>query len=350
MSILDRISGGKGSSTNIPKEFKNMALGVVVTTGIIDTNPVESDKRRRDERFNADTHAIRVRIVGSQYDNDTTDDELPNCFPLLPKHLNFVPQKDELVLVFLGGKDEKHSDRFYIGPIVSREEKMGKDTADTTAASNYEIGIAQPAQQIERIPSAKGVYEDPFNVVIEGRNNTDVIQRENEVLIRAGKFKLNNRLSYNSKNPGYIQLKFNQKFNEQELDEFNIGNGTQKSDKPSFVTVTNVVSEKINLLTYDKGNTYGLTDKGDKDKGAAVYITDDEMNNILNNAHPLVFGDILLDYLKAFRNAFETHVHDGGRLIAEDKTDKPDPTPVGDFKAKAKDLETKMLSKNIRIN
>lgn len=351
---LRKYSQGKENPFNKSRPFKNIAIGRVVKTGKVDETSGDEAQRARNRRFNADKHAIRVRLIGADLDNSTSDGELSNCFPLLPKHLNFVPQENELVLVVMFGEDGKDGDRFYIGPFISSDDKMNFDGADGTAMASFTNGITDVGEDIENLPKAKGTYENPQHVVIEGRGSTDIIQRDDEILIRAGKFKFGKRKEFNDENPGYIQIKYNQPYNKTEWNEYNITNPDSAS-KPNpqpfeFVTVTNIISNKINLLSYDNNNTYGLTSVDKNQTGAALYITDEEMDKILNEAHPLVFGDLLLQYLKAFREAFENHIHDTARVVAEDKTDKENPTPVRDFKNIAKDLESKMLSKNIRIN
>ena len=38
-------------------------------------------------------------------------------------------------------------------------------------------------------------------------------------------------------------------------------------------------------------------------------ISDDAMKEIIEKAHQLPYGDILIEFLETFRNAFTTHVH-----------------------------------------
>ena len=317
---------------------------------IINKFSEDSDKTKviidRLKRYNVDAHAIKVVIPGTSNDGtkkakDYTDieiAELPNCFPLLSRHLNFTPKVGELVMVFMKTPTDIHDDRFYMGPIISSPLKMDKDIS-TTAQSNYSDGITDAVQDISRIPSADGIYENPGNVVIEGRYNTDIIQRSSEILLRAGKFENGNKLKYNSRNPGVIQIKSN----------FNVKTGSKGT------SVTNIISDKINLLTYDGSPSFsekgGMT-KVNKDSGVAEYIDEDKLSNledgILESAHQLVFGDKLVEYLQLMRKALLNHVHNGS---GNKPTDMPPITiAVKDYTDKAEKLEKEMLSKNIRIN
>jgi hypothetical protein len=297
------------------------------------------------KNYNADEYAIKIGIPGAKYDgskegnNYLTKDFiiLPNCFPLMPKHINFVPKKGEIVLVMLQSDTSIYNDRFYIGPITSSLTKLNYDPK-ITALSNFSIGTTDATEEIDRIPLAKGVYEDPQNVTINGRGNTDIIQRNEEILLRCGKFVSNNPLQFNSLNPGFIQIK----------SDFNIN--IENSEETKKVTVTNIVSDKINLLTYN-GSPSLTSNKGltsvKKGTNIAEYINDDKLEEILTDAHPLVFGDTLVAYLKLIRTALLNHVHNGSGHIACDITPS---IALKDFSDKAEKLENAMLSKNIRIN
>jgi len=339
---MDKYSGDFSKSSF--DSVKSIFLAEVVSVGKITSTdkdirrlvPSEQfDKVKQSlERYNADDHAIKVVIQGTKYDGAGTYTNvltLPNCFPLLPKHLNVVPQKGEMVLVMLYGDDARKDDRFYIGPIISSRTKLNKDLAKTSI-SNFTKGIVSPTEDISRVPLAKGVYENKQNVVIEGRGSTDIIQRDNEILLRSGKFVPNDRLRFNNVNPGFIQIK----------SDFNNNNKN--------ITVTNIVSDKINLLTYNGtpslsgGN--GLT-KVDKKTDVAEYIDDVKLQEILEEAHPLVFGDLLIEYLKLLKDAILNHVHNGS---GGKPTDLLPASTIKNIYDKAEILEKSMLSKNIRIN
>ena len=350
-----KYNSGEINKHNIGKNIPNIFIAEVKHVGKLRMSNQElndnfiSDKAKTVkkilERYNADEHAIKVAISGSKYDGTTEGNEyskrdlvdLPNCFPLMAKHINFVPKIGELVLVMVQSETDVFSDRFYIGPITSSLTKMNKDLS-TTALSNFSIGATDATEEISKIPLAKGVYEDPQNVTINGRGNTDIIQRNEEILIRCGKFVNNNPLQFNSLNPGFIQIK----------SDFNIS--IENSEETKKVTVTNIVSDKINLLTYNGApsltSNKGLTSVK-KDTNIAEYINDDKLEEILRDAHPLVFGDTLIAYLKLLRTALLNHVHNGNGNVACDISPG---IAVKDFTDKAEKLENVMLSKNIRIN
>ena len=118
--------------------------------------------------------------------------------------------------------------------------------------------------------------------------------------LRAGKFKTNSRLEFNTKGPAWIQLKYN---------------GRSSS-------YTNIMSHRINLITYQGNPTLSieqLLNEGlDEEQGGAElqkYLTSGGHGrgsnhiNALNRLHPLVFGDELIKFLDILLQYVEFHSH-----------------------------------------
>jgi hypothetical protein len=294
---MSKYNTGRGNSFDKSnKVFKNIQLGIVTTEGKVVENKDDKTQLAKDKRFNADPYIIRCRIIGDKYDNDHTDDKLPNCFPFTPKHTTVIPKKNEVVLVFMFGDDEKYTDRFYIGPIISDPTKLLKQTQSDGAEAAFSTSIVDPVEDISKLESAKG----------------------------------------NQVNPAYIQIKH--------------GFSVNKSETTSeTISATNIVSNKINLLTYKDGSPEFNLTKRDLDGNLTPYITDDELEKILSEAHPLVFGDLLVNYLKLLRSAFINHVHNGSGNKPTDLT-TGNILSVKDFTEAAASLEKDMLSRNVRIN
>lgn len=285
-----------------------------------------------------DLGRIKVVIKGPKNrggDDGKTSEELPWCYPLLPKHLSVVPKKGESVFIFYFNRNREHTDRLYLGPLISQPQKLNKDDSDFGSIDAFTFGTQTPSVAPSTIPDLIGVFPNKEDVSIQGRYNTDITQKTNEVVIRAGKFvetqqTTNNpfKIAFNKKQ-AFIQLK----------NDVNVPttNGTIKG------TVSNILAHKINLLTYDDGtpivNINNLN-----------LISDDELDNIFKNAHQLPFGDILLEYLKLMKNALLFHVHNGNGNPPTDLTAKGNVLAVKSFKDKADELENRMLSRNIRIN
>jgi len=215
--------------------------------------------------------------------------------------------------------------RYWIGPIISQPQKIAKDSDFLTAkaglaeGSNFGLNVAPST-----ITEAIGVYPKKEYVSQIGRNNTDIIHKNNEILIRTGKHVADNNLVFNKKNPGYIQVKSN----------ITLPPLTE-NDKETIGSVTTVVSNRINLITHDGSPNFDVTDQEDQ-------ITNQNLQKIIKEAHPLVFGDTLIKFIKVQR-AFElNHVHEHINL------------PPNNEQPEYKDLMNfplnEILSKTIHIN
>jgi hypothetical protein len=106
---------------------------------------------------------------------------------------------------------------------------------------------------------------------------------------------------------------------------------TTTSDEGSVI---NVVASKINLLSHDGEHDFDLTDP-------ESLITGETQKKINTDAHPLVYGDTLVEFLELIRNYVKDHTHPYHQDVAVDSNDKTD---VLDF-----DLQT-ILNKNINSN
>jgi hypothetical protein len=280
---------------------------------------------------------IKVRVNGATAaggDKDILNSELPYAFPLLPKHLQIIPRVGEMVWVFVFDKNRQHVDRIYIGPITSQLNKLNFDEARLAAMAGFTFGPMNPSVNVDSIPQLKGIFPDKEDISIQGRFNTDITQKRNEIVLRAGKFEtseINKSNPYpfifNTRTQGFLQIK-----NDAIIGENKLG------------TISTLVSNKINLITHGGGSPrFDVTNQDD-------LISDIEMKRILTEAHQLPFGDILLEYLILMKNALFNHVHNGSGNSATDLSSSGNKQSLGIFKKRADDLEKSMLSKNIRIN
>jgi hypothetical protein len=281
---------------------------------------------------------IKVRVKGSQSvggDDGVSNADLPYATPIVPKFLSTYPKVGEAVWVFVLDRTKQQVDRLFIGPIISQLDKLNRDSAITSLAG-FTFGPVGPKVNVNTIPQLKGIFPDLEDISIQGRYNTDITQKTNEVILRAGKFEnvpASDRnpfpFQFNTKTQAYIQIKND------------ISLGKEISEKG---TITNIVANKINLITHKNGSPrFNVT-------GQDTLISDDEMFRILEEAHQLPFGDVLIEYLKLLKEALFAHVHNGNGNPATDLTASGNKQALATFKSRAEDLEKSMLSKNIRIN
>jgi hypothetical protein len=319
MSVLYKNITGRDSPYDKTQGFQMISVGYVTSV---------------DDPLNLSR--IRVKLIGSITaggDKNIDDDDLTWCNPLLPKMLSITPKVGEAVLVFVFNQAKTHTDRLFIGPIISQPNMLAKDEYIGTALAGFSFGSTQTDEDIRKRPELVGVFPNVSDISIQGRNNTEVTQKDDEIWIRAGKFvKADNNpesplgIKLNTTSQAYLQIKNNIKISE----------GIQGS-------ATNIVASKINLLTHNGSPSFKLNDR-------EKLISDDEFEKILSQAHQLPFGDILLQYLRLLKDALFNHVHNGNGNAATDLTTSGNKQSIAIFKSKAADLENRMLSNNIRIN
>ena len=231
---------------------------------------------------------IKARIQG--FDNNTSNDELPWCYPMLPKYFHVYPQVGEIVRIFIENIKYPERSRFWQGSVISQPQKIGFDSI-YTALSTTNYGLIQPEPAPSKNPDADGVFPLKTDVAIVGKVNTDIILRINEVHIRAGKHENNNILKLNTTNPAEISLVY----------ESATGSSTYQSR-------TIITSDKIALISHSGNPQF---------KAARVESKDRE--KIFNEAHPIGRGDVIIEVLEIFRRALINHIHGYSGLPA-DKT------------------------------
>jgi hypothetical protein len=384
-----------------------------------------------------DTKSCRIKVRIDGIDNGIKKDkDLPYCVPLLPKYVCPLPKVGECVLVFQHEYENSSfgssfkNNRFWVGPLITQPDKL--DGEQYNSAKKILPG------GVGRLPNPKidiGAYDDPEDVTIQGRYNTDIIQKDRQIWIRAGKIVDGEPTKFNNKNLGYIQVKFGGKrlirtieeipvedsytpppetrilvvirtykngvaladdlptdsyigpdieqtevfinvydaktstlkssFEDENINSRNEAldiakqyidsikgstwiikssakdlishykgaNGvaqfegtpitvekvireikfTEDTTSTSKGSVINVVADKINFISHEGEHTFNLTDP----KGL---ITDEEQEKINNEAHPIVYGDTLVEFLELVKKYVKLHVHPYHGLPADPNT------------------------------
>jgi hypothetical protein len=401
---------------------------------------------------------IKVKITG--VDKNENDNSLIDCVPLLPKYLTILPKVGECVFVFQYEYNDSsptasfNTKRFWVGPLITQPTKLsGEDynSAQSILPDGYE--------KLKDPNIDTGVIGNDEDITLQGRYNTDIIQKDKEVWLRVGKSLEGKPNKFNDKNLGYVQLKYGGEKLKREVEETEIetfveqppnvivtvtmntitNNGTILSNnlpkdryrendinrtevfitvtdyktgniktqyenesgftgsesrdnalsqsktfidtnkgnrwrikstakdlidvyggengvansntpkikvkkkikevkfvknKPKNTSVINLVANKLNLISHDGEHTFNLTDP-------KSLITDDEQEKINNGAHPIVYGDTLVEFLNLVKKFVATHVHPYHGL-------PPDPSTITTDVLRF-DLNT-ILNKNINTN
>ena len=228
-----------------------------------------------------ETDGGRIQVRIPELDNKTANNELPWSYPLLPKFFHIYPQVGEMVRVFLEDTKFPERSRFWMGGIVSQQQKIGFDSK-FTALSTTNLGLTRPEKAPSTYPDANGVYPTKEDVAIVGKVNTDVILRLNEVHIRAGKHENGDVLKLNTKNPASINMVF------EPLD----------GNEDLYYSNTIIQSDKIALISHD-----GIP------QFKAARMTPEDRVRIFEEGHPIARSDVLIEALEVIRMALLTHIH-----------------------------------------
>lgn len=271
-----------------------------------------------------DTDGERIKVRLSPEDDKRLDSDLPFAYPLLPKHLHIKPKIGEFVLVILTDVGDGYSNRYYIGPIISQPQHMEKENSMLSALSLYPGAFKQPDVAPSTNPDSHGSLAKDEDIALYGRNKSDIILTDDDVRIRCGSrlkdSSANGGLIFNRTDPAFIQLKHSDNKKGNENDEYR--------------STATIVADKINLIGNNSKYPFMTNNKDE-------LITDSEMQDIIETAYKLPYGDILVDFLKLFVRAFAEHVHPYPGLS---------PCKTSDYiELTSYDLN-KILSESIRIN
>lgn len=262
---------------------------------------------------------IKVRIYPK--DNNTPLDELPYVMPLLPKLFHIIPKVGEAVLVILTATNNYKSNLYYIGPLFAQENDFNYCSYHGKARALYNGGAFNKLHVAHtNDPDAAGAFCDDEDIAIYGRKGTDIILKNNDIRIRSGARCDGGELTgkvFNGTTPSFLKLKYH--------------DVPINTDSISSATL---VADEINLIS-NKGNPK-YTDWDSKEM-----VSDEQMNKIIETAHALPYGDVLIEFLKEFMEMFKTHAHSWAN--------KETILPLGSERFWNWDLNS-ILSKHVRIN
>lgn len=117
--------------------------------------------------------------------------------PLLPFFLKTPPKKDELVHIFFGNKEYPQTNKFFIPGVFSSPTAIGQQNFEDAKTylsdgTNYKedrsIQDKSPNSNVKT--DSYGVFPEPTDTAVLGRGSSDLIIKDNTVLLRAGKSKI----------------------------------------------------------------------------------------------------------------------------------------------------------------
>jgi hypothetical protein len=260
-----------------------------------------------------ETDGGRIQVRIPELDNRTANNELPWCYPLMPKFFHVYPQVGEMVRIFLEDNKFPERSRFWLGSVISQPQKIGFDSK-FTALSTTNLGLTRPQKAPTTFPDADGVYPTKDDIAIVGKVNTDIILRLNEVHLRAGKHENGNVLKLNTENPATIDMVFE----------------PVQDANDDYYSNTIIQSDKIAIITHE-GNP----------RFKAARVSAEDRVRIFEDGHPIARADVLVDALRVIIDAIITHIHPYSGV-------EPDKTALI---KKLEELQLdQILQKNIVIN
>lgn len=238
-----------------------------------------------------ETGCDRIKVRMAPEDRFTNGEE-SYVFPLLPKMLHIKPKVGEAVLVINAVGNDANTQRYYIGPVITQQNHMEFEGYKYEAMATFNNAAFGPDENPNSDPETDGAFPDETDISITGRRNADVQIKENDVRIRCGVRKGDMRnFKFNTLDPAYMLLRYHGGDS-----HLNLG-GTMRCNSSATI-----VADKINLIGNDSKDAFRVRDRKD-------LITDEEMKNIIEKAHKLPYGDVLIEFLGYFRTAFMSHTH-----------------------------------------
>lgn len=254
-------------------------------------------------------------------DRDTQDDKLPFCVPMLPEHFHVRPLVGEMVFIFLENPSDNSAPRYYIGPITNSKLKL-KFQDYKEAVKIFDYTIFNVNNQTQGTPKVASAFPDQADVAMQGRGDADLMLRQREVYLVAGKFKPNS-FDINTETPSYLQLK--------QFD--NIKTGPLKAFSQANLQSTNI-------------NIFSPVGKF-RDKSLAKFEVNEDLKSFgdfTNTLHPTVFGDELVKLLDLIIRVLLTHIHTPQSPLLP----TPESENIQEYTVEG-NLQN-ILSKHIRIN
>lgn len=214
-----------------------------------------------------DSGLIYVRIP--EIDQNISNEKLPPCLPLHNySFFRVKPKKGERVKIIFErdfGSDIRlnQEKRYWTNVVISDVRNINYDPFYFSSNSNEPNGWITKTYPLTQEVNMNGLLLSDNDIQLRGRNNTDILFRDNEILIRAGRHLNNNTTSYNNVDPAYLQFKFKKESFIEQTENNNFEYVDEFIPSKFFILLTvNALSTLIKVVdiqTLDIIETYSKT-------------------------------------------------------------------------------------------
>lgn len=289
------------------------------------TNEIQTFRFCEVESIDDPTDCNRIKVRLQPEDGNVPLEKLPYAIPLLPQIFHVKPKVHEAVLIITAIANNGYSQRYYIGPVISQINHLPYEPIEDVEKEQLGSDRKLDAAITMDVDKTSGTLPKDEDIAVNGRKYSDIILTDDDLRIRCGVKNINTvderDFSFNGTTSSYIKLKY-------------YPEGLDGVDR-CHSTAT-IIADKINLIGNNSSyGAYKPTTTPDE------LISDEEMTKMINTAHNLPYGDLLVNFLILFRRAFLNHTHPFPMLP---------PCSVNVYKAvKNYDLN-KILSDSVRIS
>lgn len=169
-----------------------------------------------DVNDNMDSGVIKVRIP--DIDQNIADIDLAPCYPAFNYQFHRVlPKKGERVSIFFDrfydtDKRLNQEKRYWNSVIVADVRNINYDPYYFSSSANQTDGWFIPKQKSVDDISFRGLKLADDDISLRGRNNTDIIFKPDELLLRSGRHVKGNPNIFNGQDQSYIQIKYKKNY------------------------------------------------------------------------------------------------------------------------------------------
>lgn len=138
-------------------------------------------------------------------DRTILDGDLVTCIPLLPEFFHVRPQSGEMVFAIMENPKDTSAVRYWIGPIITSKLKLQYQGYEDSVKV-FDKTFFNTNKKIDDDLNILNLFPTDSDVAIQGRADADLILKNRESLLIAGKLN-RDTLTVNTETPSYLNLK-----------------------------------------------------------------------------------------------------------------------------------------------